>query len=167
MYRNGTTGQELLDLIHEKDSEILNLKSTNENNDEKLRKLAKSSSEVLSRYTILQAESASLLNDKKLAEKLVDHCELDLKAHKEQIVQMKAAKEKDEAELSRLFLELSNRCADIDKLQQRCGALVTEKMEKTRSLEDDIFAKDAQLKLLTVRIITFNYVPRVTYLYTQ
>lgn len=47
LYRNGTTAQELLELIHEKDIEIETWRTKLEEKEEKLKKLAKTSGDVL------------------------------------------------------------------------------------------------------------------------
>ena len=66
LYRNGTTSQQLIEFISEKDLEItaLNKKLTERN--ENLRKIHKSSTDVLQRYEALQKEY-NILNEHKLS----------------------------------------------------------------------------------------------------
>ena len=54
LYRNGTTSTEFIEIIGEKDSENKLLKESLDDSNEKLRKLAKSSSEVITRFEALE-----------------------------------------------------------------------------------------------------------------
>jgi len=54
LYRNGTTSTEFIEIIGEKDSENKLLKESLDDSNEKLRKLAKSSSEVIIRFEALE-----------------------------------------------------------------------------------------------------------------
>ena len=56
LYRNGTTSTEFVEIIGEKEAENNDLKVSLEQSDEKLKKLAKSSSEVIERYEKLLIE---------------------------------------------------------------------------------------------------------------
>lgn len=56
LYRNGTTATELLELIHEKDVEIETWRAKCEEKDEKLKRLAKTSGDVLLNYERLQED---------------------------------------------------------------------------------------------------------------
>lgn len=55
-YRNGTTSEQLFDLIKEKDLEIENLKVTLSDTLNKLKRLAKGSAEVLAKCDSLEQE---------------------------------------------------------------------------------------------------------------
>jgi chromosome segregation ATPase len=56
LYRNGTSAAELMELIHEKDVEIEMLSHQNEEKTQKLKRIAKTSSEVLIKHENIQAE---------------------------------------------------------------------------------------------------------------
>jgi len=56
LYRNGTTAAELMELINEKDVEIETWRAKCEEKDDKLRRLAKTSGDVLLKYEKLQEE---------------------------------------------------------------------------------------------------------------
>ena len=60
LYRNGTTATEFAEIISEKESEIVLLNTTLEETNEKLRMLAKSSSEVIARFELLQRDRDDL-----------------------------------------------------------------------------------------------------------
>lgn len=56
LYRNGTSVSELLDVIHEKDIEVETWRAKHDEKDEKLKRLAKTSGDVLMKYERLQQE---------------------------------------------------------------------------------------------------------------
>lgn len=56
LYRNGTSAAELMDVIHERDVEIETWRSKCEERDEKLKRIAKTSADVLERYERLQKD---------------------------------------------------------------------------------------------------------------
>ena len=60
LYRNGATATEFAEIISEKESEIVILNKTIEDTNEKLRKLAKSSAEVIERFELLQRDRDDL-----------------------------------------------------------------------------------------------------------
>lgn len=61
MYRNGTTAEQLFDLMKEKESEITDLKDSIADKESKLRKLAKTSSEFITKFEDLQISNRNTL----------------------------------------------------------------------------------------------------------
>jgi hypothetical protein len=53
LYRNGTTAENLLELVNEKDREIAQLKASLEATTDKLRRIAKGSSELIAKSEVL------------------------------------------------------------------------------------------------------------------
>lgn len=157
LYRNGTTSVEFIEIIHEKESENASLKKSLDETNEKLRKLAKSSSEVIGRYELLQKEKDDLserlkecdIAARELTEQLVSKkTELD-----RQMNEMKdlAARVYNLSEANNLLTkEVANRDSTIDKLQLRCASLVAEKTEKSRLLEIEKADRAKQIKEIKV-----------------
>ena len=123
LYRNGTNGQELLELIGEKDKEVNILKSQVNEKNENLKKIAKKSAEVLGRCDVLQSEKVGL--QAQVAEK--DEQIKQLEESLEKLVSEKSAVEdlcrEKENTVAEMDVELMNREENIDKLQARCAAL--------------------------------------------
>lgn len=86
MYRNGTTSSELFELIHEKDIEIETYRMKCQERDEKLKKLAKTSGEVLLKYEKLQEEIQQIHDEKQALEDMYKS-ELDNKKQLEDYIQ--------------------------------------------------------------------------------
>lgn len=63
LYRNGTTAEEMFDLIKEKEAELDIIKLKLANKEETLKRLAKSSAEVLNKYDGLLADKLQIEND--------------------------------------------------------------------------------------------------------
>lgn len=61
LYRNGTTAEQLFDLMKEKEAEIGDLKESIADKESKLRKLAKSSSEFIAKFEDLQISNRNTL----------------------------------------------------------------------------------------------------------
>ena len=61
--RNGTTTEDLLEFIREKDHEIVMLKESNKAKDDTLRKIAKSSNDVLAKYEHILEEKNIMVNE--------------------------------------------------------------------------------------------------------
>ncbi len=80
LYRNGTTATELLELINEKDVEIETWRAKCEEKDEKLRRLAKTSGDVLLKYEKLQEELQKHHNQ-------INETEFIIKDYSDQIVE--------------------------------------------------------------------------------
>lgn len=71
LYRNGTTAEDMFEVIKEKEADIATLATKLENKDEMIRKLAKSSGDVLNKYDALLIEKSRIENE--LA-KFVERC---------------------------------------------------------------------------------------------
>lgn len=146
LYRNGTTGAELLELINEKDAII---KSLNEDLEEKnglIQKLAKSSAEVLERCQIITADNGVLQSDKSLLEKQVEQCSAQLQQLQQQLETSRDQKAELQGELQKMSEELTERFDDITKLQTRCATLVAEKNAKARQAESEAAVLHKRIK---------------------
>lgn len=122
LFRNGTTAEDMLNIIKEKDSEIDDLRARMAEKDCTLRKLAKGSSDILSKY-----DDAVSLNK----ELLVDTHELteSLKDRDSEI----AAKNE---EISKAHLEIINLRGSLDVVQQQLAAAVVERDSLHLYVED-------------------------------
>ena len=72
LYRNGTTPDNLLELIQEKDVEISELRKLLSSTNEKLRRIAKGSAEVISKNDHLIKENNELMGDRERLKRQVD-----------------------------------------------------------------------------------------------
>lgn len=153
MYRNGTTGVELLELIAEKDAE---LKEVHKELDEKnilVQKLVKSSSEVLEKCQLLQADNIALTTSKNILEKTVAQHETTLRSNQSQMESQLAQIESLRADVERYSVEINERFDDISRLQTRCATLVSEKSEKSRNLEDLTASSAKKAKKMEVSFV--------------
>ena len=167
LYRNGADGEEIFQLIAEKESEIKVLKVSIVSKNENLRKLAKKSSEVLARcdrvqseYETLQFEHSDLIQEKKTLQTAVEeikslNCVIAAKCEEKSVA------------IIQLEHELATREESIEKLQSRCAALISQKNDKVREYEKenrdnaaDKAEKNSNIKELTVsplhQVITMN-----------
>ena len=67
LYRNGTTEDNILELIHEKDAEIEELRKLSNEHVDKLRRIAKSSGELITKNDSLQRENVRLTKVSEMA----------------------------------------------------------------------------------------------------
>lgn len=125
LYRNGMSGTELLAIIAEKDRDIAALQASLAEGNEKLRKIAKGSSEVLAKLNIITSEKVEL------EERVQSLSE----ANASQIV---ALSEKDES---------------ITKLQARCAQLVQEKTKEKSETNKKL--KEFKVTRNTIAMMTF------------
>lgn len=158
LFRNGADGVELFQLIAEKECEIKALKSSNLCNNETLKKLAKKSAEVLARcdrvqseYETLQFEHSDLIQERKRLAAQVE-------ALKISSASSAALCQERKITIDQLEEELTARDASVEKLIERCAALVSQKNEKHKEFEAEAkeFAserseKNKQMKELMVR----------------
>ena len=167
LYRNGADGDEIFQLIAEKESEIKVLKVSIVSKNENLRKLAKKSSEVLARcdrvqseYETLQFEHSDLIQEKKTLQTAVEeikslNCVVAAKCEEKSVA------------IIQLEQELATREESSEKLQSRCAALISQKNDKVREYEKenrdnaaDKAEKNSNIKELTVsplhQVITMN-----------
>lgn len=149
VYRNGTTGAHLYELVLEKDEEIANLKEmvsaltkggddlkkSLEDKVENLRKLAKGSSEVLARCKELETQKAAV--ESQLADLQQDYRLLSASADEKTRMLEEKNNEiqlRDDA-LESLAQEMEDRDVSIEKLQARCAAVVADNASRTRAIE--------------------------------
>lgn len=156
LYRNGATAENLLELVNEKDREIAVLNNSLRETAEKLRRIAKGSSELITKCENLQRErEIGLRNEKELSDQnssLISQAEASQQAHaslqlekNELVACVNSGLEK----ISRLEQEILDRNEDISKLQLRCSELITEKAMVARQLkakEKEVGEYSAQLE---------------------
>ena len=159
LYRNGADGDELFQLIAEKEEEIAALKASNSVKNDSLKKLAKKSAEVLAKcdrlqsdYDTLQFEHSDLIQEKK---SLV----VQLDVLKAATARLSCHFEEKKIIVGQLEEELTSRDLSIEKLLGRCAALVSQKNEKqkefeaeTRQFASERSEKNKQMKELMVYI---------------
>lgn len=83
LYRNGTTAEQLFELMKEQEAEISDLKGNLLDKDTKLRKLAKSSSEVITKFEDLQVSNRNTVHELEYTKKIAaeDQAAHDLLVH--------------------------------------------------------------------------------------
>jgi len=170
LYRNGTTAENLLELVNEKDREIAQLKTSLEATTDKLRRIAKGSSELIAKSEVLQKErDAGLRNEQELSE-AVSRAEAELDARRVKMAALETEKaaleEQSRAEIAALQADKAaleeqaqQRDESIDKLQTRCAALVADKAEKSRQLEKERAERNQNTKDFVAQLekgIKFN-----------
>lgn len=129
LFRNGTTAEDMLNIIKEKDSEIDDLRARMAEKDCTLRKLAKGSSDVLSKYDEAVSRNKDLL---------VDTHELTASL-KDRDAEIAAKNE----EISRAHMEITNLKESLDFMQEQRAAAVVE-MDSLRLYVEDL---NGELKL--------------------
>jgi chromosome segregation ATPase len=134
LYRNGTTAQQLFDLVKEKEAEITDLKSSIADKDSKLRKLAKSSTEIITKFEDLQMCHRSTLLE--LAE-LTTRSEDDVRNH---VAAVNEAKDK--------YAQLESECILEREAVHRCKELIEEKTIHIAQLTDQLVLKDGHISKL-------------------
>lgn len=148
LYRNGASGQELFEVIGEKNTELGKMKNTLAEKNDKLKKLAKSSGEVIGKYSSLQAAFERLQADGAAAEQLTKEQAAELEslrgnyntlseAHNA-LVQEDRCKQERICELER---ELIDANVIIEKLHKRGATLIAEKSEKSKALDKVLYEK--------------------------
>jgi len=164
LYRNGTTPDNLLELIQEKDSEIYELKKQASATADKLRRIAKSSADVIAKNDTLAKENNTLALEQEQLKRQVDatiefkrqsyeHKLRDAHAEVECLKEEVIALQKDNETLNNsmdmlipeteqfqvLIEELEedacHRDSSIEKLQKRCHNLVLNNKENSTALE--------------------------------
>jgi chromosome segregation ATPase len=157
LYRNGTTGQELLECIREKDIELEKMRSIiNEKNDN-LRKIAKSSSSVLETCNTLQTENFNLTQerDELLATRSqlnnqIESLTQDANTKSSTIEKMTLKLKSSTDEISALNTELTDLHESVSKLQERCAILVREKTDKSKLLDKEKSDRRTEVRELRV-----------------
>lgn len=146
LYRNGTSGQQLLELIAEKDSEIKSLKDVlNEKND-KLRQLARSSNEFIIKHQELQIERDNLLKQvEELSLKVSQQDDL-IQRNNESISSQTEKIRYLQNKIGIIEEELTERTFDLEKIQLRCASIVKEKQQQTKQYEKEKNEKLKQIR---------------------
>ena len=118
LYRNGTTAEELFELMKEQEAEISDLKGNLQDKDMKLRKLAKSSSEMISKYEDLLVSHRNTMQEleysKKIAaEDLLEHNQVvhDLSHKYESLQSIRSLEKESYEQLSRDIQDRDNQIA--------------------------------------------------------
>lgn len=134
LYRNGTTATELLELISEKDVEIETWRAKCEERDEKLRRLAKTSGDVLLKYERLQEELQKNHNH-------INESEYIIKDYSEQIMEC-------ENKIRQLEVIATEKHAEVRQKDDIIGSLRLELWDLKQSQDSKI--KD---ELITMEMV--------------
>ncbi len=165
LYRNGTNVAELLELIKEKDTDISAMKQTIASKDENIRKLFKSSSELLSKHESLQEIKEVLSRENEVLKSTIESMNQDISNKQQAILSLELRvneviatvfiKDKQietiNGELSaqeEMLTEEKRKCSDltedndlkeatIQKLHKRCADLVKSKGDKVKELDTE------------------------------
>lgn len=142
LYRNGASGQELFEVIGEKTSEINDLKLELSQKSDSLKKLAKSSTDVLSRYSTLQESFDNMRKEKDRIDAMnatqlqrTRELEDELSAAVEALRRSQEENNAKQHALVQLEHELIDANVVIEKLHKRGATLVAEKTEKSKLLD--------------------------------
>ena len=142
LYRNGTSAQQLLDLLKDNDVENGLLKEKVKEKTEKLKQLAKSSTEFLQKHQKLQKDKDEISDKLKRNIQQLSANEIKLneansviQKQNENIISLKENNEFNSKSITKMKLELIERCVDIEKLQNRCALLVSEKSDVMKSMK--------------------------------
>jgi chromosome segregation ATPase len=169
LYRNGTTGAELFEIISEKTAEINDLKKALATKTENLQKLAKSSGDMMAQYSSLQASYKALSNSHDsltLTHKSTTSALDALQAEHASLIAKSAAQDRDLATSAAAILKLQSELADsqttVEKLHARCASLVAEKTSALKQLDNERFEraereKELQSELQAIRQTCFDF----------
>jgi chromosome segregation ATPase len=169
LYRNGTTGAELFEIITEKTAEINDLKKALLTKTENLQKLAKSSADMMAQYTSLQSSFKALSNSHDslaLTHKSTLTALDALQAEHSILVTKSAGQDSDlraqALTITKLQSELSDAQSTVEKLHARCASLVAEKTCAIKHLDNERFEraereKELQSELQAIRQTCFDF----------
>ena len=138
LYRNGTTAEQLFELMKEQEAEIFDLKSNVLDKDTKLRKLAKSSSEVIAKFEDLQVSHKNTLHELEYTKKIAAE---DEQAHNQVVHDLSL---KYESLQSIRALEKESYEQLSNDIQARDGQIAT--------LLGEVSFKDNEMRKLTERL---------------
>ena len=137
LYRNGTSGQELLDLLAEKDAEVERVRGILAEKHESLKKLAKKGAEVLARCDSLQTECGALRTQSLSLTEDNRHLTAEVAELKHVHASAAALCTEKDCTIEFLEAELAVRNDSVDKLHARCAELVAEKSRLSKELARD------------------------------
>lgn len=159
LFRNGASGQELFEVIGEKNTEIHDLKVSLAAKTDSLKKLAKSSGDVLSQYSALQDSFEQMKLAKAEVERRTATLQLEieeLRSSCDNLSKTNAGLKDEGAVKQEKICELERDLIDanvvIDKLHRRGATLVSEKTEKSKALDKARFEKAEMEKTYQVSI---------------
>ena len=161
LYRNGASSNELLEVIGEKNTEINELKADLSGKTDKLKKLAKSSGDVMSQYRALQDafnklkvehnDSIELIKSRAIEIENLKLNYAELMKNYEVSVTEYTTKQNRIVSMERDLIEAN---VTIEKLQQRVAVLVAEKTEKSKQLDRMLIEKgDVEKKLQVTSLL--------------
>ena len=146
LYRNGTTAENLLELIEEKDREVSQLKTALSEATDKLRRIAKGSSELITKCERLQKEREEGLRSEKALIDRISGLEGALHEQSVDISSLRAEKAMLGEEISCLHGAVESYMGNLDKLQSRCAVLVSEKLDLERQFEKEKMERRENIK---------------------
>ena len=159
LYRNGTTAGNLLELIGEKDREIIQLKSLLTETTNKLRRIAKGSSELIAKCEGFQKErDICIKNEYGLKERNV-YLQHEVDIMSEELLELRNIKESLSDDINKSIESIKIRDESIEKLQARCANLVSEKSDRGKLLEKEKFDRSQIIKEFSAQLekgIKFN-----------
>jgi chromosome segregation ATPase len=131
LYRNGTSMSELLDVIHEKDIEIETWRAKHDEKDEKLKRIAKTSGDVLMKYERLQQE---LIRQEEIRQTEEVHIQKLLDDNQRLLSDMDNMK----MEINELHSEIKKREDEIGSLRLTHWEIEQEQQNRQSSYQKDL-----------------------------
>ena len=131
LYRNGTSMSELLDVIHEKDIEIETWRAKRDEKDEKLKRIAKTSGDVLMKYERLQQE---LIRQEEIRQTEEVHIQKLLDDNQRLVSDLDNMK----VEINELHAEIKKRDDEIGSLRLAQWEIEQDQQNRQNSLQKDL-----------------------------
>ena len=159
LYRNGTTSENLLDLLHEKDREIVQLKGVVSETTDKLRRIAKGSSELIVRCENLQRERDAALKGEQLVNECLATQGSEMKLLQEEKASVFEALQRSIESITERDEKIKDLADQINKLQAQCASLVSKKSDLDRLLEKEKAERRETIKEFSAQLekgIKFN-----------
>lgn len=153
LYRNGTTATELLELIHEKDVEIETWRAKCDEKDEKMKKIAKTSGDVLLKFERLTEDFSSQEKEKLMLHDHIHRLEDEMRSMASNITQLhetidqmkREAQAKDDM-IGQLRLQVwemqqhSTRLEEKDEIFKQEIEQVKEEADRSQTMLKDIIS---------------------------
>ena len=165
LYRKGTSGSQLLELIAEKDNELTSLKTICNEKNEKLKQLARSSADYVAKHQILQSQKDELSDNYNTLKITLYNKEQTIEANDKLIIEQTLSINTLETqnqllsnEIITLKSDVNDRNNDIEKLQSRCAQLVSEKTEKAKEYEKEKNDRTKQIKEYRVSYLSSIFI---------